>query len=305
MRVERSLADLRQARPPQQSLRWVASVFGAGGRVTEVRYLPGGHALAVHRLDVVDGRGGEHTVVLRRWVRPDWDVTNPDFTVEREATALRHLEGSDVPAPPLVATDPTAAECDVPALVMGFLPGGPPEPGPKDLGRFAVALARAVRPLHSLRVPERIPPYRPYNDLRDPRPPQHSTRPKLWTRAFDVVGGTPPEETECLIHRDYHQGNTLWTGGELTGIVDWSYASRGSASVDLAHMRWNLVIRYGRETADRFLSAYLAAREDGFAHHPYWDLRTVVDLVPGPADLLAPDELTALEDYLDGRLAQV
>ena len=50
----------------------------------------------------------------------------------------------------------------------------------------------------------------------------------------------PPDDRACFIHRDYHPGNTLWTGGRLTGVVDWIGGSWGPPSVDLGHMRVNL-----------------------------------------------------------------
>jgi hypothetical protein len=62
-----------------------------------------------------------------------------------------------------------------------------------------------------------------------------------------------------LIHRDYHPQNTLWSRLRLTGVVDWTQASRGPPALDLGHMRWNLVADYGQGVADRFLACYRAA----------------------------------------------
>ncbi|MGH2744028.1 MAG: phosphotransferase [Thermoleophilaceae bacterium] len=38
-------------------------------------------------------------------------------------------------------------------------------------------------------------------------------------------------------------GNTLWRSGRLSGVVDWTQASWGPASIDLEWMRWNLGLR--------------------------------------------------------------
>jgi hypothetical protein len=34
--------------------------------------------------------------------------------------------------------------------------------------------------------------------------------------------------------------------------------------------------------ADEFLSAYIAAAGSTFEYHPYWDLMSVVEMLPGP-----------------------
>ncbi|MFJ5804436.1 phosphotransferase family protein [Streptomyces decoyicus] len=300
-----SLTALRTARPPQAALSWVASTFGPGSRATAVRYLPGGQAQAVHAVEVLDGELRPHEVVLRRWVRPDWELTDPDFTVGREALALRLVAEAGVPAPRLQATDSRPDHCDVPALLMSLLPGSPYATS-RDTSAFTAQLARAAHDVHTLGTGADLPPYRPYNDLRDPRPPVHAARPEVWDQAFNVVAGTPPSSASCLIHRDYHPGNTLWQGDQLTGIVDWSYASYGPVSIDLAHMRWNLVLSHGRTTAGSFLDDYLDLTGGGFEHHPYWDLRTVVDLMPEPTGSpFSPPDVLQLEGYLDRLLAQI
>jgi aminoglycoside phosphotransferase (APT) family kinase protein len=93
-----------------------------------------------------------------------------------------------------------------------------------------------------------------------------------------VAVGPPPANEACLIHRDYHPGNTLWSRGRLVGVVDWNFASWGSPSVDLGHMRVNLATDLGPAWADEFLAAYRALT--GFEHHPWWDLAAMVDVLP-------------------------
>jgi aminoglycoside phosphotransferase (APT) family kinase protein len=150
-----------------------------------------------------------------------------------------------------------------------------------------------------------LPEYRPYNDLRDPAAPRHATTPELWRQAYEVVAQGPTAAPARLIHRDYHPGNTLWSDGRLTGVVDWSYASRGPVSADLGHMRWNLAVDYGQRAADDFLAAYLALRGD-FTHDPYWDLRAVVDLLPeSPDDPLPADMVAGLEAHLAQAMARL
>src|SRR5262245_11451405 len=63
-------AELRRI-PPQATLDWITQQFGAGAAVTGVRRLHNAWAAAVHAVDVDDGRGERHELVLRRWARVD------------------------------------------------------------------------------------------------------------------------------------------------------------------------------------------------------------------------------------------
>ena len=91
-------------------------------------------------------------------------------------------------------------------------PGGE---GARDRGPAPRAATRPVPDYHRFYEPETL------------VPPAWSTRPRLWERAFAVAAGPPPDDRACFIHRDYHPGNTLWTGGRLTGVVDWIGGSWG------------------------------------------------------------------------------
>ena len=145
------VAQLLRRRPPAAALGWAAAAFGPGSRVVAVRPLPSAW-LANHALEVADRDGAVHRAVLRRWARPGWEEDDPDFTAAREAAILELLPPTPVPAPALLAADPDAAACDVPALLLSLLPGGPPDlegdPGPVVEG-----LAAALPPIHAVAVP--------------------------------------------------------------------------------------------------------------------------------------------------------
>ena len=119
-----------------------------------------------------------------------------------------------------------------------------------------------------------------------------------------AAGPAPPGEAR-FIHRDYHPGNTLWVGGRLVGVVDWTSGSWGPPSVDLGHMRVNLAMDLGLAVADRFQAAHRALT--GFDHHPWWDVASAVDLLPGlePAGPAPDPELERLEALVADALARV
>ncbi|HEV3014596.1 MAG TPA: phosphotransferase [Actinomycetota bacterium] len=305
--------QLLRRRPPAAALGWAAAPFGPGSRVVSVRPLPSAW-LANHVVEVADAAGAVHPVVLRRWARPGWDEEDPDFTAAREAAILDLLAPTPVPAPALLAADPGATVCDVPALLLALLPGGPPDLR-GDPGRLVEGLAAALPPIHAVAVPRAegtpgapgsangpgprvVPDHHRFYDPARLDPPAWSPRPGLWRRAFEVAAGPSPDDHACFIHRDYHPANTLWTGGRLTGVVDWIGGSWGPPSVDLGHMRVNLAADLGLEVADRFLAAHRALT--GFEHHPWWDVASAVDVTPE-----APGSWDGVEDLIAAALARL
>jgi aminoglycoside phosphotransferase (APT) family kinase protein len=275
--------DWTQPLPPA-SLRWAEAQGGA--RV--VAALPmESRWLANHLIVLADGR----ELVLRRWARPGWDDDDPDLTAAREALVLGRLADSEVPAPELVAADVDAATCDVPALLITRVPGAA-FPGRPPLG----PLADALEQIHAV-DPDGIPAYQRYYEPERLRVPSWADDRTVWEDAIALAHQPAPTLPERFIHRDFHPGNTLWEGAELTGVVDWTTGSSGPAAVDLGHLRWNLVVDYGQRVADALLP-----HEE---HHPYYDVVTALDVLDDlPAD--APHaELLRLEEHVARALAEL
>jgi aminoglycoside phosphotransferase (APT) family kinase protein len=298
------MADSLRRRPPERTLRWAAESVGAGCRVVSVRRLTEGGWHANHALTVVDRGGRSHRLVLRRWARPEWRTEDPDFTADREVSALALLSDLPVPTPVAVAADPDAAVCDVPTLLLTRLPGI--NPGlPRDMDAFLAQLGEVLVEIHAVggRAREVIPAYRRYYDAQSVVPPAWSRRPRLWERAIELASQPPPDGRCCFIHRDYHPENTLWSRDRLSGVVDWTSASWGPAAVDTAHMRWNIALTYGLDAADEFMRRHRSVAADAFDDQRYWDVVTVLDLVPEiePSEWAAFD-LARLERYVDSVL---
>jgi aminoglycoside phosphotransferase (APT) family kinase protein len=258
--------------PPAASLAWATAAVGAWAQVIHLEPITASRWHANHILTIEDGSSTVH-VVLRRWARPGWEIDDPDFDARREATALAWLAATPVPAPELIAVDYDGEITDVPALLMTVLPGWPPAEEPYDPHRFVMELARAMVEVHAVPVGA-APPYRPWCDLGSAMPP--AWVPRRWHRLWEIVRNGARHAEQRFIHRDFHHGNTLWSSGELVGIVDWTTASIGSRGVDVAHARWNLALDFGPELAASFLDAYRELAPD-YRHERYWDAAQVVD----------------------------
>jgi aminoglycoside phosphotransferase (APT) family kinase protein len=292
---------LLRRRPPAAALRWAAAAVGAGSRVVRVRLLASSW-LANHAVDVADAAGGLHRLVLRRWARPGWEIDDPTLTAAREAAVLELLAAAPVPAPRLVAADPDGTFCDVPALLVSRLRGRPPGPA-ADPRRLVGGLAAALPAIHATDGgAAALPAFHRFYDPATLDPPAWSGRPGRWSRALEVAAGPPPPVQPCLIHRDYHPGNTLWSRGRLVGVVDWNFASWGPPEFDLGHMRVNLATDLGAGWADRFLAAHRALT--GFDHHPWWDVAAAVDVLPD-WDPEPGAEVDGLEAFLAAALGRL
>jgi prepilin-type processing-associated H-X9-DG protein len=303
-----SEGPLLTRQPPEAALEWARTALGSDYRLTCVEPLRGGVSHANHLLRLSISGQPDLEVVLRRWVRADWALDDPEFSPAQEAATYGLLAGSAIPAPRLLATDLQARACDVPAILLSRAPGVRLS-APPDMRAYLSALAAALLPLHDFDravAATTLPPYRPYYERERIFVPTWARRLSVWSQAIDIGGAGPPPEPAYFIHRDYHPGNTLWQDGHVSAIVDWTSASFGPKGVDLAHMRANLAMAHGLAAADEFLADYLTLADPAYHYNRYWDLRDAIDFLPemypGSHSRLALDRL---EEFAAAALAEL
>jgi aminoglycoside phosphotransferase (APT) family kinase protein len=276
--------------PPETVLGWVRDVVG--GRITSIRSMGGG-STTLHAIDA--GTDPVRRLVVRRFHDLARLRTDPWYVPANEAAVLELLDDTEVPAPRLLAADPYGRICDVPALLVTRVPGRPAA-RPWDMDVHLLGLAQALARVHEVPPEAELREYAPYHDAAvhgERRPPVWSGSPELWDRVFEVIAGAPPETPSGFIHRDFHVGQTIWSGNRLTGIVDWTTGCRGPYGVDLARVRIDLAMEYGVEVAERFLTVYArTAGRDG--RHPYWDLLDAADMI---LDMPVPETQDAADGY--------
>ncbi len=291
--------------PDVRTREWVARAVGAGARVTGGRRLKGGITSSVHRLAVETRTGTRIQVVLRRWTPGAWGATaDAPRLVERESQVLRGLEATDIPAPRLLAADPTGDATGVPALLMTRVAGRvdltPPDSA-AWLGQMAVMAIR----IHATDVDAEPREWKP----REVPVPDWTSKPAVWEAAADLIRGAVQPHEHRLAHGDYQHFNVLWRRGQLTGVVDWVNACRGPADMDVGHCRLNLAVLYSPEVAADFLDAYEA--DAGRRVDPYWDIRSATApafsdwaaFIPIQVGRRAPFDSAGMHRRIDDHLA--
>lgn len=260
--------------------RWIEDA--TGGRVASVAVLPGATSSALHSV-VVESNDQRRSLVLRRFTNRDWVRREPDVAV-REAASLQHAKSARLPVPELVATDRDGSYCGVPATLVTLMQGEVVLQ-PANRGEWLDGLAGAAARIHRVDAAGFRWSYRRYNEGVSLAVPGWSKQPAAWKRAIEVVHGAAPSFRSCFVHRDYHPSNVLWSNGGVSGVVDWVNGCRGPAGIDVAWCRHNLASLHEVSAADDFLAAYIAAAGSDFQYDPYWDLMSVVELLPGPPSM--------------------
>ncbi|MFE6978086.1 phosphotransferase family protein [Streptomyces sp. NPDC057682] len=263
-----------------QTLAWVSRHLEAGERVVRTEPLHGGVTADVRRLTIAARDGGTRDLVLRSYVDPFY-LRDAESALNREAAALTLLPGTGVPAPALVAADPTAAHCAYPSLLMTRLEGRTVLDDAGIPTRLPL-LARHLVAVHALRPTERPPEYVALSTPDTAVIPQHADR-AVWSAAADAIRTPRPPYQGRFLHRDFQPGNILFDSAtaltpsaRITGVIDWAGASWGPSDLDVAHCSTVLALLHGPTWGLRFPDAYESAGgtlAPTRAQRRYWQVR--------------------------------
>jgi aminoglycoside phosphotransferase (APT) family kinase protein len=264
----------------ENARRWIEGATGA--RVISVAVLPGATSSLLHEVEV-EGATGRRSLVLRRFANEKWVRAEPDVAV-REGMSLQHARRAGLPAPELIALDADGEHCGVPATLVVRLEGSVVLE-PADRKQWLHGLAETAARIHRVDAGGFRWKYRRYNEGAALTLPVWTKQREAWAKAIEIVEGPPRSYSECFVHRDYHPSNVLWKKGRVSGVVDWVNGCRGPAGIDVAWCRHNLANLHGVSVADEFLTAYVEEAGSEFRYDPYWDLMSVVELLPGPPSM--------------------
>lgn len=231
------------------TLVWVSRHLEAGERIVKAEALHGGITAEMRRLIIGTRDGGTRDLVLRSYVDPFY-MENAGDGLIGEAGALTLLAGTAVPAPSLVAVDPTAAQCEYPSLLMTHLAG---RTVLDDMGVEARVrlLARQLVAIHAVYPAERPGEYTTLTTADTVVVPKGADA-AVWAAAIEVIRRPAPPYEGRFLHRDFQPGNVLFDvspsnpeGARITGVIDWAGASWGPADLDVAHCSVNLALLHG------------------------------------------------------------
>lgn len=241
------------------TLAWVSRHLEAGERIIKAVALHGGITAEMRRLTIRTRDGGTRDLVLRTYVDP-FCAQHAEGGLNAEAGALTLLTGTGVPAPSLVAVDPTATQCEFPSLLMTHLAGRTvlDDQGVETRVRL---LARQLVAIHALRPVERPRKYVTLTTADTVVVPKGADT-AVWAAAIDVIREPVPPREGRFLHRDFQPGNVLFDvppsnpeDARITGVVDWA-PSWGPADLDVAHCSVNLALLHGPAWGMRFAEAY-------------------------------------------------
>lgn len=221
-------------------------VAGPDATVTAVRALAGGtHA----RTWLIQLAHPELEVVLR-------EFPAGDDTAHHEAVVLTALDGLDGLAPRLLASGTGQPSSVGSWILISRLPGRA-DITPDQPAAWAEQLGRALARIHATSR-------RDLTGFQRVRERTGGSRAALAGPAASVVASRwdlLADAPGVLTHYDFWSGNVVWTGGVLTGVVDWSGAALGPRSYDVGWCRLDLYLLYGELIADKFLDSYEAASD--------------------------------------------
>ncbi|MFJ5679139.1 phosphotransferase family protein [Streptomyces sp. NPDC093097] len=259
------------------TLAWVSRHLEVGERIVKTEALHGGITAEMRRLTIGTPDGGTRDLVLRTFV----DVEHAEDWLDREAGALTLLAGTGVPAPALVAVDPTASYCEYPSLLMTHL-AGRTVLDDEGLETRVPLLARQLVAIHAVRPAERPRKYVALTTADTVVTPKGADA-AVWDAAINVIRRPAPPYEGRFLHRDFQPGNVLFdvpppgqADARIMGVVDWAATSWGPADLDVAHCATVLALLHGPAWGLRFSRAYeeaggvLAATA---SERLYWQVR--------------------------------
>jgi aminoglycoside phosphotransferase (APT) family kinase protein len=255
---------------------WVEEATGK--TPTEVTPLVGGMSSRVERCRLADGS----SIVVRTITDTEWLRREPHL-ITTEARALELVTNSAVQAPRLIAADPESAR-----LAMSFVDGSMMT-GAGHLRGRADAIARLAAEIAATPLPadHGLASWRSWAPV-ELEPPAWGDA-ALWQRGIDAYLSTPEPTIErpCLLHRDLHPLNMLWSSPVEVAVVDWVNACVGHPHAELGHLRWNLTVLAGLDLAEHVLRSYLdvttGAGPDTYDR--WWDIAPLMSFVGGSLNL--------------------
>lgn len=255
--------------PAEQVLGWAADAVASGSRVAGIKGLREGANPWLLRFDC-----GEKTSEA---ILKVGDVASAQQRKQlgTAVAALALAQDHALPAPRLIAADLDGGAAGAMAMLTTVLPGSSMIPRVAPAGRLR-RLGAAAATLHAVPLSPR-----PGLPLRTRSLPdvdfaawrRSAGTSGLLARAEERLGDIPvPECAPVFVHGDLWQGNTMWSDGSCTGLIDWDCAGAGSPGIDLGSLRLDAALYFGLPAAKEILDGWQQAAGQRAEHVAYWDV---------------------------------
>lgn len=266
-------------RPGTAALDWAKNLIAEDARIISATGLrEGGNPWLLH----IEHTTGTTDAVLKL----DQAGDSPGFVTE--LAALRLAEEHGIAAPRVLGFELHEPRAVLETLLPGTstIPAEAGEERLSALGRAAAAI-QTVEVQASPDLPARVRPISVSDFSRDRRTGKDHSTPLL-AAADELVAGLPvPAAPARLVHGDLWQGNMLWTGDTVSGLIDWDMAGVGHPGIDLSSLRLDAALMFGSEAAAPVLAAWQDATGQTVDDLAYWDAVAALNQ-PGDMSGFAP-----------------
>lgn len=274
---------MMQHEPPADAFRWAADRLGDAAVVVAATGLREGGNPWLLRIE----HDGRITEAVLKTAAPD---SGPGLATE--VAALRLAEERAVPAPRILAVDASGDAAGTPAVLETVIAGRsripltPSTERLRSLGASAAAL-HAIAADASPDLPLRTRPISASDFARDRREGRDHSTPLLATADEQISRLPAPSGATVLVHGDLWQGNTMWDGDRLTGLLDWDMAGVGHYGVDLSSLRLDAALMFGQDAAEPVLAGWEERAGRSAEALAYWDAVAALNQ-PGDMAEFAP-----------------
>jgi aminoglycoside phosphotransferase (APT) family kinase protein len=275
-------ADFEQLRPV---LSWAIAAAAPGSRVVGVKGLRDGTNPWLLRLD----RSGTTCEVFLKV--GDVASVQQHRQLSTAVAALILAQEHALPAPRLVAADLDGSQAGMLAMLTTVLPGSSDIPRAASPNRLR-KLGAAAATLHAVPLsprPDLALRTQPLPDVDFAAWRRSAGTSELLTRAERLLADLPaPGGTVVFVHGDLWQGNTLWSDGCCTGIVDWDCAGAGASGIDIGWLRLDAALYFDASAADEILLGWQQSIGRPADYVAYWDVVAALGTVGDMKDCMPP-----------------
>lgn len=273
------------AAPAGDVLAWAVRAVAPGARITQVAGLREGGNPWLLRLE----RGGRrYRAVLKTG---DAAGGRDRMQLRTQVAALAVARDHGLPVPRVIAADLAGSQAGALAVLTSVLAGSTaiPRTMPAGRARQLGAVAAAIHAVAMTPRPDLPLRTRPLAGVDFAAWRRSAGTTPLLARAEDWIAGLPvPAAATALVHGDLWQGNTLWSRGQCTGVIDWDIAGAGAPGIDLGTLRLDAALYCGPAAACQVLDGWRHAAGREPEHVAYWDVVAALTTVGDMAQCMPP-----------------